>query len=55
MKYPKHVAVIPDGNRTRAKKNGKTTEEAYLISYARGLDLIRYTFDATDIKIFTLR
>jgi len=55
MQYPKHVAVIPDGNRTRAKENNASVQEAYLISYARGLDLIRYTFDHTDTKVFTLR
>jgi len=55
MQYPKHVAIIPDWNRTRARENWKSTEEAYIISYRRGIDLIRYTFDNTPIKIFTLR
>lgn len=55
MNYPKHVAVIPDWNRTRAKANDKSVAEAYMISYERGLDLIRYTFTNTDIKVFTLR
>lgn len=55
MTYPKHVAVIPDGNRTRAKENNKSVEEAYLISYERGIELIEYTFTQTDIQVFTLR
>jgi len=55
MKYPKHVAIIPDGNRTRAKENDKTTAEAYILSYERGVDLIKHTFTHTDIKVFTLR
>ncbi len=55
MKYPRHVAIIPDGNRTRGKENGKTAMEAYMISYERAVELIQYTFTKTDIKVFTLR
>jgi len=55
MNYPKHVAVIPDGNRTRAKANDKTVAEAYMISYEKAVELIRYTFTKTDVKVFTLR
>lgn len=55
MHYPTHVAVIPDGNRTRARENDKSTQEAYLISYQRGVELVHHTFTQTDTKIFTLR
>ncbi|MEI7563676.1 MAG: polyprenyl diphosphate synthase [bacterium] len=55
MQYPKHVAVIPDGNRTRAKLHEKSVAEAYMTSYEKALDLIRYTFTQTEVKIFTLR
>lgn len=55
MQYPKHVAIIPDGNRTRAKENNVSIQEAYLLSYQRGVELIQYTFTQTDIKVFTLR
>jgi undecaprenyl diphosphate synthase len=55
MNYPKHVAIIPDGNRTRAKANNKTVAEAYMISYERALELIVHTFTQTDVKVFTLR
>lgn len=55
MHYPTHVAVIPDGNRTRAKENNKSVQEAYLISYQRGVELVQYTFTQTTTKIFTLR
>lgn len=54
MIYPKHVAIIPDGNRTRAKENDKTIAEAYMISYQRGVELLKYTFTHTDTKVFTL-
>lgn len=55
MKYPKHVAIIPDGNRTRAKEHGKDVAEAYMISYEKAVELIIYTFTHTEVKIFTLR
>ncbi len=54
MIYPKHVAIIPDWNRTRAKANNKTIPEAYIIWYEKWVELIKYTFTQTDIKIFTL-
>lgn len=55
MQYPTHVAIIPDGNRTRAKENNTSVQEAYMISYQRGVELIAHTFTQTDIKVFTLR
>lgn len=55
MNYPKHVAIVPDGNRTRAKANGKTVAEAYMTSYEKALELIQYTFTKTEVKVFTLR
>lgn len=55
MEYPKHVAIIPDGNRTRAKANDKTVAEAYMTSYEKAVELIVHTFTHTDVKVFTLR
>jgi undecaprenyl diphosphate synthase len=55
MEYPKHVAIIPDGNRTRAKANNKTVAEAYMTSYEKAIELIVHTFTETDVKVFTLR
>lgn len=55
MNYPKHVAIIPDGNRTWAKANNKTVAEAYMTSYEKALNLIIHTFTKTDVKSFTLR
>ena len=55
MEYPKHVAIIPDGNRTRAVANNVSIPEAYWISYNRALDMLEYTFENTDIQVFTLR
>lgn len=55
MKYPQHIAIVPDGNRTRAKENNKTAAEAYMISYEKATELIQYIFTQTEVKIFTLR
>lgn len=55
MNYPKHVAIVPDGNRTRAKEHNLTPADAYMLSYEKAVELIRYTFTQTDIKVFTLR
>lgn len=55
MHYPKHVAIIPDWNRTRAKENNVSIPEAYWISYQKGVDLLEYTFINTDVQVFTLR
>ncbi len=55
MQYPKHVAVIPDGNRTRAKANDKSVAEAYMVSYEKAVELIMHTFTNTEVKVFTLR
>ena len=55
MIYPKHVAIIPDGNRTRAKENNKDLPEAYMTAYEKSVELIKYNFTNTDIQIFTLR
>ncbi|MEI6672589.1 MAG: hypothetical protein WCL02_04545 [bacterium] len=55
MQYPKHVAIIPDGNRTRAKDNDKKVAEAYMTSYEKAIELIIHTFTHTDVKVFTLR
>lgn len=55
MHHPIHVAIIPDGNRTRARENNTSIQEAYLIAYQRGAELANYTFTQTDTKIFTLR
>jgi undecaprenyl diphosphate synthase len=54
MNYPKHVALIPDWNRTRAKAHDKSVAEAYMTSYEKAVEIIEYTFTKTDAKIITL-
>jgi len=55
MRYPRHVAIIPDWNRTRAKENNKTIQEWYIEGYKKGVELLKYSFLKTDIQTFTLR
>jgi len=55
MNYPKHVAIIPDGNRTRAKQHDKTAVDAYMTSYEKAVEIIIHTFTQTDVQVFTLR
>jgi undecaprenyl diphosphate synthase len=39
-KIPKHVAIIPDGNRRWAKENGKSSLEGHMAGRERTIDLI---------------
>lgn len=55
MPHPKHIAIIPDGNRTRAKANNQDIIQAYLTSYEKSVRLIQYIFWNTEVKVFTLR
>ena len=55
MQYPKHVAFIPDGNRTWSKRNNKSLQESYLLAYQRGLEMLKYMFTNTDTQVVTLR
>jgi undecaprenyl diphosphate synthase len=55
MQYPKHIAIIPDGNRTRAKANGVSVFEWYLTSVQTTVDITTYIFSQTNIDVFTGR
>lgn len=55
MLYPTHVAIIPDGNRTRARSHEQSIEEAYMMSYKNAVEIVEYTFTQTDIQVITLR
>ncbi|MEM4295261.1 MAG: polyprenyl diphosphate synthase [Candidatus Anstonellales archaeon] len=48
-----HVAIIPDGNRRFAKRNGLTIEEAYKIGIEKIRDVVEWVKD-TDVKEMTL-
>lgn len=51
--FPKHISIIPDGNRTWAKKNWVSVFEWYLESVEKAISLIRYIFTKTPIKVFS--
>lgn len=53
--YPKHIAIIPDGNRTRAKKNKKDAIQWHLEWVERGVELISYSLWQTNIEVITGR
>ncbi len=53
MNYPKHVALIPDGNRTRAKGLGKDGLEGHLEGFQRSIDITQYAFTYTPIQVVT--
>ena len=54
MKYPKHVALIPDWNRTWAKEHWKLWIEWHLEWLKRCEELATYIFENTDIDVFTV-
>ena len=37
---PKHIAVIPDGNRRKAVRDGISLKDAYLIGAKKGLEVV---------------
>jgi len=55
MHYPKHLAIIPDGNRTRSKANGVSVFDGYLKSVDTTVAITEYIFSQTDIDVFTWR
>lgn len=54
MNYPQHIAIIPDGNRTRAKEKGLPGSLGHLQGFHQMIELANYIFTQTPIKVFTL-
>lgn len=54
MEYPRHVALIPDGNRTWAKERWLEQMEGHLAWFQRAIDLAMHLFEKTPIEVFTL-
>jgi len=54
MQYPKHVALIPDGNRTWARECWKEGIQWYLEWLNRVIELAKYIFKDTSIDVFTV-
>ncbi|HMY80641.1 MAG TPA: polyprenyl diphosphate synthase [Candidatus Absconditabacterales bacterium] len=55
MKFPLHLSVIPDGNRTRSQAHGVSVFEGYLKSVEKGVELIKYVFTQTGVKVLSGR
>ena len=55
MTYPKHVAIIPDGNRTRAKQHWLSIFEGYMKSIDVAVDIITRIFENTQIDVLSWR
>jgi len=55
MHYPKHIAIIPDGNRTRAKNNWFEQIAGHVEWQKTSLALLKYIFEKTTIDVATVR
>jgi len=53
--YPQHIAIIPDGNRTRATLLGQLKHQGHHAGFKNSIDLAKYVFSHTPIKVFSLR
>jgi len=54
MNYPKHVALIPDGNRTWAKEKWFMSFVWHLEWFNKFIEIGKYIFEQTPIKVFTV-
>lgn len=54
MNYPKHVALIPDGNRTWAKEKWFMSFVWHLEWFNRAVEIAKYIFTETSINVFTI-
>ncbi len=54
MLYPKHVALIPDGNRTWAKERWMQSLQWHLEWFNRAIEIAKHIFENTSIDVFTL-
>lgn len=53
MIYPKHLAVIADGNRTRAKNQWMTPMDGHFAGAKNTIDLFKHIFSNTEVKVVT--
>ena len=54
MNYPKHVALIPDWNRTWAKSKWLSSFQWHLKGFNRAKEIAEYIFTKTPIQAFTI-
>lgn len=53
MIYPQHLAIIADGNRTRAKNEGLTPMDGHFAGAKNTIDLYKHIFSTTGVKVVT--
>ncbi len=53
MQYPRHLAIIADGNRTRAKNQGLSAMDGHFAGAKNTIDMLQYIFSTTPIEVVT--
>lgn len=53
MKYPRHLAIIADGNRTWAKNQWLPAMDGHFAGAKKTLEILEYVFTTTPVKIVT--
>ena len=54
MNWPKHVAIIPDWNRTWAKENNYPKMVWHVRWFQQAVNITNYVFSSTPIRVLTL-
>lgn len=54
MHYPRHIGIIPDGNRTWAKEKDLPSIFGHKAGFERSKDLVKYCLGQTPIEVITL-
>lgn len=55
MNFPRHIAIIPDGNRTRAKEQWLDSYQGHLAGEHNSIALAQYIFEETPVETLTFR
>lgn len=53
MKYPRHVAIIADGNRTRAKEKGLSAMDWHFAGAENTIAMLKHIYTTTPINVVT--
>lgn len=53
MQHPKHIALIADGNRTRAKNQWMSSMDGHFAGAQNTIDILQYIFSHTNIDVVT--
>ncbi len=55
MNYPRHIGIIPDGNRTRAAERDLPKIIGHKSGFERAKEIVKYTLGETSVEIVTIR